>query len=208
MKTARSKTLVKNMPTKINKELRLKYKKIRDEISSDEHLLLSQHITTQLKALLESDFKRANIFLCFYPFKNEVGLLSFYQYLLDENKELYFPVSNGSNHELKFYRVLDLAKDFHKGFRDIMEPNDDLPWLSDFSGAIAITPGLIFDEKCNRCGYGAGFYDRFFAKHESITKIGVCFEQQMVNELDINDWDIPLDYIVTNKRLIKRGDGL
>ena len=30
----------------------------------------------------------------------------------------------------------------------------------------------------------------------------------IVNELDINDWDIPLDYIVTNKRLIKRGDGL
>ena len=196
------------MPTNINKELRLKYKKIRDEISSDEHLLLSQHITTQLKALLESDFKRANIFLCFYPFKNEVGLLDFYQSLLDDNKKLYFPVCNDSTYELRFYRVYDLDKDFHKGFYDIMEPNDDLPCISEFNDVIAITPGLIFDEKCNRCGYGAGYYDRFFAKQKSIIKIGVCFEQQIVNELDINDWDIPLDYIVTNKRLIKRGDGL
>ena len=196
------------MPIKINKELRLEYKKIRDDLSSEQHLLLSQHISKQLKALLESDFKRANIFLCFYPFKNEVSLLDFYQHLLDEGMKLYFPVSDSVKHELKFYRVSDLTKDFHKGFRDIMEPNEDLPVLTSFDNVISITPGLIFDESCNRCGYGAGFYDRFFAKHESVHKIGVCFERQMVNKLDINEWDIPLDYIVTDKRLIKRGDRL
>lgn len=196
------------MPTEINKELRLKYKTIRNQLLPAEHSFMSMHIILQLKALLESDFKRANIFLCFYPYKNEVDLITFYDLLLKDNKELYFPVCDSDKHEIKFYRVYDLTKDFHKGFNGIMEPNESLQYLSDFDNAIAITPGLVFDEKCNRCGYGAGYYDRFFAKHQNINKIGVCFEQQMVEELNINDWDIPLDYIVTNKRLIKRGDKL
>ncbi|WP_167511384.1 5-formyltetrahydrofolate cyclo-ligase [Pseudobutyrivibrio xylanivorans] len=189
----------------INKDLRLKYKEIRDNLTAKERILLSENVVLNLTALLESDFKGASIFLCFYPFGSEVNLIPFYDKLLKENKSLYFPVSNIDNHKLTFYRITDLNKDFTRGTFGIMEPNLSLSQLEAFDNIIAITPGLIFDENCNRCGYGAGFYDRFFTKHTNIKKIGIAFHQQVIDNLETKEWDVPLDYIVTDNRLIKRG---
>ena len=166
---------------------------------------MSLAITENFLALLESDFKGANIFLCFYPYGSEVDLLGLYERLLDIGNDLYFPVSNINIHELTFYKVNDLKDDFHEGAYGIMEPNDN---LEQFNGAdsstVVITPGLIFDEECNRIGYGAGYYDRFFASHPDTFKVGVGFEEQIINKLNVGAYDVPLDYVVTNNRLIKR----
>ena len=166
---------------------------------------MSLDITENFLAFLESDFKGANIFLCFYPYGSEVDLLGLYERLLDIDKDLYFPVSNINTHELTFYKVNDLKDDFHEGAYGIMEPNDNLEQFNgDDSSTVVITPGLIFDERCNRIGYGAGYYDRFFASHPDTFKVGVGFEEQIINKLIVGAYDVPLDYVVTNNRLIKR----
>ncbi|SDB09031.1 5-formyltetrahydrofolate cyclo-ligase [Pseudobutyrivibrio sp. YE44] len=189
-----------------SKELRLEFKAIRDGMTLEDRNAKSQRIVDGLLALLESDFKGANIFLCFYPLGSEVDLRPLYKALLEAGKDLYFPVSDIKNHELSFHNIRDLDKDFSIGCFNVKEPNKSLPELPAFdSNTIVITPGLIFDEKCNRIGYGAGFYDRFYTKHPEVVKIGVAFEEQMVLNLDIKEHDVPLDYIVTNDRLIKRG---
>ncbi len=53
-------------------DIRLTYKIIRDGISISERIRLSSLISENVLALLESDFKGANIFLCYYPFGSEV----------------------------------------------------------------------------------------------------------------------------------------
>ena len=130
---------------------------------------------------------------------------------------MYFPVSDVKNKKLTFYQVTDLIKDFSKGAYGIMEPTKGLPVLNLFSDGkditiptgvdettpIVFTPGLVFDEKCNRLGYGAGYYDRFFSNHPDFIKIGIAFEKQIVNCLNVEAHDVPLDYIVTDDRLIK-----
>ena len=58
-----------------NKELRKEFKAVRDGIPDNQRNEMSQAITKNVLALLESDFKGANIFLCFYPFGSEVNLL-------------------------------------------------------------------------------------------------------------------------------------
>ena len=77
-----------------NKELRTEVKAKRNAISSQLRKDLSLAITENFLALLESDFKGANIFLCFYPYGSEVDLLGLYERLLDIGNDLYFPVSN------------------------------------------------------------------------------------------------------------------
>lgn len=188
-----------------NKELRTEFKAKRNAISPQLRKDMSLAITENFLALLESDFKGANIFLCFYPYGSEVDLLGLYERLLDIDKDLYFPVSNINNHELAFYKVNDLKDDFHEGAYGIMEPNTNLEQFNgDDSSTVVITPGLIFDERCNRIGYGAGYYDRFFASHPDTFKVGVGFEEQIINKLNVGAYDVPLDYVVTNNRLIKR----
>lgn len=193
------------MATKQNKETRGQFKAVRESLSESDRREFSRAASDRFLALLDN-YKGANIFLCFYPFGSEIEFIPTYKRLLEEGKELYFPVSDIGGHQLHFFKVSDLEKDFHEGAYGIMEPNDSLSELKDFEkDIIAITPGLIFDENCNRCGYGAGFYDRLFAKYPNIIKIGVAYDSQVVKQLETREYDIPLDYLVTNNRLIKRG---
>ena len=189
-----------------NKKLRSEFKALRDGLSLSERKDKSHGICNNILALLESDFKGANIFLCFYPFGSEVDLLELYGRLLEEGKKLFFPVSNKNTHELTFYKINNLKDDFRSGAYGIMEPDIGLEKFDlDDSSTVVITPGLIFDENCNRIGYGAGYYDRFFSLHPDVIKVGVGYDLQIIDNLDVEAYDVPLDYVVTNNRLIKRG---
>ena len=75
-----------------SKDLRNIHKKLRNDMSDMEHKIKSADIVKNTLALLESDFKGANIFLCYYPFGSEVDLLPLYENLLNKGKILYFPV--------------------------------------------------------------------------------------------------------------------
>ncbi|SFN98970.1 5-formyltetrahydrofolate cyclo-ligase [Pseudobutyrivibrio sp. JW11] len=185
-------------------DIRLTYKSIRDGISISERNRLSSLISENVLALLESDFKGANIFLCYYSFGSEVNLKQLYSILLQQGKHLYFPKCDKKNHQLYFYEIVDLEKDFSIGSYNIMEPKSDMNLLTDFNQSIiSITPGLIFDKKLNRIGYGGGFYDRFFEKHPKITSIAPCFSKQLAENIQIESHDIPMDCIVTENLVLK-----
>jgi len=68
-----------------------------------------------------------------------------------------------------------------------------------------ITPGLIlapllgFDRARNRIGYGAGHYDRAFAKHPGARRIGLAWDLQACEAIPVDPWDIPLEAIATEK---------
>ncbi|HBN21931.1 MAG TPA: 5-formyltetrahydrofolate cyclo-ligase [Holosporales bacterium] len=61
---------------------------------------------------------------------------------------------------------------------------------------LCIVPLLAFDEKKGRMGYGQGYYDRYFAKHPSIIKIGWAYECQKFDALITEDHDVPLDEVI------------
>ena len=71
---------------------------------------------------------------------------------------------------------------------------------------IILIPLVAFDENLNRLGYGGGYYDRFIAKiskKKKIMKIGLAFPFQKIDKVPINVYDQKLDYVVTNKSIIK-----
>jgi 5-formyltetrahydrofolate cyclo-ligase len=71
---------------------------------------------------------------------------------------------------------------------------------------ILLVPLVAFDKKLNRLGYGGGYYDRLIeklAKKKKILKIGLALSVQKINQVPINKYDQKLDYIVTNKFIIK-----
>ncbi len=67
---------------------------------------------------------------------------------------------------------------------------------------IAVVPLVAFDG-LNRVGHGGGYYDRFLSEHNCI-KIGVAFDCQGIADLQAEDFDVPLDILVTEKRIITR----
>ena len=65
-------------------------------------------------------------------------------------------------------------------------------------GDLLLVPGLLFDGKKNRLGYGGGYYDTYFAKHKEGKRIGLAFAaQRFAEELPTEETDVPLDAVIT-----------
>ncbi len=66
------------------------------------------------------------------------------------------------------------------------------------SGALVVVPGLAFTPGGHRLGYGGGYYDRFLASlPPSAVTVGVCFHEQLVDDLPLDPHDRPVDLVVT-----------
>lgn len=69
---------------------------------------------------------------------------------------------------------------------------------------LIIVPGIAFDHAGRRLGRGGGFFDRFLPRLPRTTvTVGIAFEQQIVDEVPINDADVPVDLVVTNRRTMQ-----
>ena len=67
---------------------------------------------------------------------------------------------------------------------------------------ICITPGLGFTTRGARLGFGRGYYDKWFSTHTVGCKIAIAYECQLVEQLPTDAHDIPVDFIVTEERII------
>ena len=71
---------------------------------------------------------------------------------------------------------------------------------------ILLVPLVAFDKNLNRLGYGAGYYDRLIEslkKKKKIITIGLAFDFQEFKLIPTSKYDQKLDYIVTNKKILK-----
>ena len=66
-----------------------------------------------------------------------------------------------------------------------------------------IIPMLAFDAEGNRLGYGAGYYDRFLCRYPHPRKIGIAFSCQQAQSIPVDENDVKMDYIVTEKEIIR-----
>ena len=68
---------------------------------------------------------------------------------------------------------------------------------------ILLVPLVAFDKSFNRIGYGGGFYDRYIKrikKNKNILTIGLAYSFQKIKKVPVNNYDIKLDFVITNKK--------
>ena len=96
--------------------------------------------------------------------------------------------------------AVEALEDFTLSSLGIREPVGE-PFEGELD--ISITPLLAVDKTGTRLGYGGGYYDRFFEKHNGVKKIGYAFDFQVVDKVPSEPFDKRLDYTITDKRVIK-----
>ena len=74
---------------------------------------------------------------------------------------------------------------------------------ADAPKALVITPGVGFSKDGNRIGYGAGYYDRFFAAEPDHMAVGLCYGFQLFPAFETEKHDKKMAYIVTPEQTIK-----
>ena len=136
----------------------------------------------------------------YFPVNFEVDDLEILKNFKKKNFDISLPVIK-KNFKIDFYECA-FSEPLKINKYGIPEPEKKVLANPD----ILLVPLVAFDEKLNRLGYGGGYYDRLISKlskKKKIIKIGLAFSFQKINNLPINKYDQKLDYIVTNKYIIK-----
>jgi len=72
---------------------------------------------------------------------------------------------------------------------------------------IVVVPGVAFDRRGNRLGHGFGYYDRFLGRLSArVLRIGLACARQLVPEVPVDAWDIPVHALVTEEGVIRVAD--
>ncbi len=185
--------------------LRREILKKRSEVAESEIEALSRIIMKKAAELYLSD--AIKLIMCYMDFRNEVKTGDFIKECLALGKRIALPrVEKGPDGRKKIfpYEIKDLLRDVTPGTYGILEPNPELAKPvkpSDID--LVIVPGVVFDERKFRIGYGGGYYDRFLSEvRPDCIKLAPAFELQIVDEIPREGHDIPVDVIITDKRLI------
>ena len=178
-------------------KIRRRILKLRDGLSSEEREEKSKQIKKKLFALFE--FRAAKTVFFYAAKGNEVETKGMIKESLSLGKNVGLPIVKRK--EIFFSQTFNYGKLLPSTF-GILEPEEKYPISLDEVNLI-IVPGIAFDEMGNRIGFGRGFYDRFLKKIPDVFKIGLAFEIQIVEAIAKDLDDIPVNRIITEKRIIK-----
>lgn len=137
--------------------------------------------------------------------KGEVDTTMIFETLKRANKTVCYPKVLDTR-KMSFYKVCSL-NELKPCFVGIPEPEiDKTKYIEPEEIDLIVVPGVAFDTKCRRIGYGGGFYDTFLSSNTcNFVKVALCYEVQVFEEVVTNKHDIKMDVIVTEKRVIDCG---
>lgn len=165
------------------------------------HASASDHAAMEKNMRSLPAFANARTLLLYASKDSEAPTLPLASRLLSEGKRVAFPITHLKEKTLALAFISSLDDLVPSSF-GVPEPK--LSKLSPCAPSVvqaAILPGLAFDAKGNRLGYGLGFYDRFLSQL-SCPLIGLAYEAQISDSLPHDAHDVPVDFVVTEKRII------
>lgn len=179
---------------------------LNKRISLSQHYLHHTSIAISKRFLSSTLYLRSKRIALYFSFKGEVDTSLVLTKSLLSGKECYYPTLNQLHHNKLYFRRYRTKDKLIKNQFGILEPGlcsaTIKPWAID----VVITPLVAFDPLGYRLGMGAGFYDRTFAfKNNQQRKpllVGFAHDFQEVPSTQPEAWDVPLDFIVTETRII------
>lgn len=186
----------------IKSELRKEIKHQRKLIQNKD--FLDETIVNQL--LNSSYYKSSNTILSYASLDDEICTDKLINNALSDGKTVALPYCCDNEGHMLFY-IIKSMDDLVSGSFGVREPNiDKCKQLNNFDNALIIVPGLCFSQNGNRLGYGKGYYDRFL-QNNSLISIGLCYNSFIKNDVPTDKYDIPVDFIISEKRIYSCKNG-
>lgn len=157
----------------------------QQEIACASEELADQFLQTEL-------YRRAETLYGYLPYNQEVRTWSILEQALRDGKKVAVPKVYGDT--MKFIYMTDFTA-LEKSSFGIPEPVADDP-VADDPAALVLMPGLAFDAKGNRMGYGGGYYDKFLAAEPNHPTVALCYAFQLVQSIPSDTHDIPVDLVL------------
>ena len=170
---------------------------LRRTMREKKRAMTADEIERQSQVLAERFFahpayREAKSIFGYLAYNQEVRTMPILERAQRDGKRVAVPKVFGS--EMKFLWLDDLTA-VAPGAFGIPEPLSDGPEAEDET-ALVLMPGLAFDPQGRRCGYGGGFYDKYLAAHRDHPTLALCYDFQLLPELQTDAHDLPVDFVI------------
>ena len=143
-------------------------------------------------------FRRAAHLVAYVAHRGEIDPAPVVDRALADGKAVYFPRVVGTGIEF----LESTPQELTPGAYGIREPRHGRPLDRSISDVLLLVPALAFDATGIRLGRGGGHYDRALAMYPNGLRVGPAAESQLSPGLPRDDWDQPIDVVVTERRLL------
>ena len=147
-------------------------------------------------------FERAQVILSYAPLRFELDPQNAVAQALLQGKQVLLPRVIPDSHELSLHNYVpgDVLEESGMGVREplltstrIAHELVDLVWV----------PGLAFDARGFRLGFGKGYYDRLLPTLPHAVRFGLAFELSLLPEVPADEHDAPMDVVITERRVLQ-----
>jgi 5-formyltetrahydrofolate cyclo-ligase len=191
---------LENPATELKRAIRIEAAKKRDSIPPPVKKAKAAAIKDSLFALEE--FRRAQSVLLYASFRSEVETSVLVEEAISIGKRIVLPKVNKDANSLTKHSINGMHET-SSGYMGIPEPITD-PCCNVEEIEFIIVPGIAFDEKGGRIGYGGGYYDRLLRRVKGLKPMAaLAYEEQIYADLPREEHDIDMDIIITDRRIIR-----
>lgn len=167
----------------IKSEIRKTMLSKRKEQSIEDKTIRNQDIIKKIRN--HPKYKEAQVVAIFYPMGDEINLLD----LLNDHKTFLFPRVKGSMMDFYVYHK-DMV--FIRSNFGVLEPaQTETIYQNEID--LMIVPALAIDQSLSRVGYGKGYYDKYISQHTISYTLGVIYDFQEVDDIEVTPMDQKLD---------------
>ena len=180
--------------------IRESFKLIRNNLDSDFIKEKSTVIFKKFRNIV--NINKFNSISVYVDFNNEVPTKEIIEYALKNNIKVSVPFLI-DNHNMKLKYINDYNKDINRNTRfGCGEPFDHCKDCNINEISMFIIPALAFDEKCNRLGFGRGYYDNMLKRNKNALRVGLAYDYQILPSIPKDDNDEILDIIISESKVI------
>ncbi|WDP92125.1 MAG: 5-formyltetrahydrofolate cyclo-ligase [Desulfobacter sp.] len=166
--------------------------------------LEEKYQTIESKLFEFANFLEAQQVFMYTPVSTEIPTEAIIRKTLEIEKSVILPVFTDSKNTFSLYKISDYDKDLVRNADDVLEPNPERCKkiaLEDID--IAFIPGLAFDDKGGRVGFGNNYYSKLITKlPETCRKVSLSYEDQIVDQIQMESRKFTVDIIITDSRVI------
>lgn len=163
-----------------------------------------KYLQIEKKVFEFANFMESQVAFLYTPSNSEIKTEHIIKQALEYEKIIVLPVFTDAKNAFNLYKITDYDKDLLRNSHDQLEPDPDkCKKISLDEIDIAIIPGLAFDDKGGRIGFGNNYYSKLITKlPETCRKVSLAFEEQIVDQIQMESRKYTVDIIITDKRVI------
>jgi len=182
--------------------LRRRCLKIRESMSPEKVKTCSRAVCDHLGNW--PVLQRANTLLGFLAFRNEIDLGQLIEQWPDKRWLVPRILENAAHTPSLALHPYDPSRLVRHRF-GMLEPDPNLPIVDPSEVEMILVPGVAFDRQGGRLGFGGGFYDCLLPRAGRITRVGVTYDELVLDAIPMQPWDCCVDWLATPTGLIKTG---